>query len=285
MATRHERSDSFKQDYNAMREDQRVGALHAMQTFCDTVDATKPGTKPQFPEWISVKSVPAVPGVWQVHWTFEGRKGRATFQMAKVEGRDTVRWRRVGALAVLEEVAGAMLAGRKGHRMLPHGANLVAFMRTRRGDQVFLENERWHGHIRPVHVTQPPTPRGKGTTTMWPVHYSAKGAPTMTEEQVLKVIADAVAFGDLENAPKGTLLSIYDVPLEQAREFGVSEVKVSITPNGRVLSAYPTRGDNVLAVRELRPDELEQQQAAQQPAAQADEQPAFQSSVPQTTFG
>src|SRR3954468_2726068 len=105
MATRHERSDSFKQDYLRMREDQRVDAMHAMRTFSETVDATQPGSKPQFPDWIQVKSVPAVTGVWQVVWTREGNKGRATFQMTKHKGRDMVRWRRIGALAVLEEVA------------------------------------------------------------------------------------------------------------------------------------------------------------------------------------
>jgi len=112
--------------------------------------------------------------------------------------------------------------------------------------------------------------------------------PTMSESDVVMVIMDAVRNGHWQNAMKGTRLATYELPLEQADRFGVSEVKVSVAPDGRILSAYPARGWNVLAVRELTQDELAQQNPApqQQPAAHGQEDDRlFRTNVANTTFG
>lgn len=175
-------------------------------------------------------------------------------------------------------------AARQGHAgtdQLPSRSDLLAFTRTSRGDLVYLEQERWHNHIRPHHITDTPNARGKRTTTWWPVRYSATGASSMSENQVVGMIMDAVARGHLMNAPRGTLLSVYEVPDEQARTTGVSEVKVSIAPDGRILSAYPSLGSNVLAVRELTPEEQSQQPG--RPAGEDDR--LFRTNVASTTFG
>lgn len=170
---------------------------------------------------------------------------------------------------------------------LPTRHGLVAFARNPRGDTVYLENERWEGHIRPAHITDEPAARGKRTTTWWPVQYAASGSPSMTEQNVVGVVMDAVRDGHWQNAPRGTLLSVYDLPEDQAQHYGVSEVKVSAAPDGRILSAYPSRGTNVLAVRELSAEEQTQLQQMQPPVAAADDgdQRMFRTNIAATTFG
>ena len=174
--------------------------------------------------------------------------------------------------------------GRAGSAQLPARAGLVGYARTNGGTGalVFLESERWFNHIRPHHVTDPPTARGKRTTTWWPVLHSATGAQTMNDAQVVGVIMDAVRDGHWQNAPRGTVLSVYELPHAQARQYGVSEVKVSAAPDGRILSAYPSRGDNVLAVRELSPEE---QQASSYASAQTPVDQLSRARVANTSFG
>lgn len=174
--------------------------------------------------------------------------------------------------------------GRSGSDQLPARAGLVGYARTNGGSGalVFLESERWHNHIRPHHITDPPTARGKRTTTWWPVLHSATGAQTMNDAQVVGVIMDAVRDGHWQNAPRGTVLSVYELPAAQAQQYGVSEVKVSAAPDGRILSAYPSRGDNVLAVREISPDE---QQAPQPAGSTHNTDKLFNARVANTSFG
>ena len=175
--------------------------------------------------------------------------------------------------------------GQHGVNQLPSAANLVAFARTPRGEVVYLERERLEGHIIPAHITDPPTARGKRTTTWWPVLHSATGAQTMTVPQVVGVIMDAVAKGDWQNAPRGTMLSVYDLPADQASRYGVSEVKVSAAPDGRILSAYPSRGSNVLAVKELTAQEQAAFAAPVAATQHGDDDRLFKTNLPQTTFG
>ena len=131
--------------------------------------------------------------------------------------------------------------------------------------RVYLETDRWEDHIKPHHIENPPEQRGKGMTTWWPVIFTSNGIQTMNEAQVQQMIFDAVRDGVWQNAPRGTMLAVYEVPEAQAIDTGVSEVKVSMAPDGRVLSAYPSAGANVLAVKEM-PQE-------QQAAPQAQENP------------
>lgn len=155
--------------------------------------------------------------------------------------------------------------GRASYEQLPNRSGLIGYARTNggTGSLVYLEQERWHNHIRPHHITDTPQARGKRTTTWWPVLHSATGARTMNDAQVVGVIMDAVRDGHWQNAPRGTVLSVYELPEQQARDYGVSEVKVSAAPDGRILSAYPSRGSNVLAVRELSDDEQQVHSAPQ----------------------
>jgi hypothetical protein len=146
---------------------------------------------------------------------------------------------------------------------------------------VYLEADRWFEHIREHHIITPPSARRRGTQTWWPVQYSANGHSTMTEEQVIEMTMDAVREGTWKNAMKGTLAVEYAVPREQAERTGVSEVLVSVAPTGRILSSYPTKGHNVLAVRAMSEDEYS---ATNAPAAH-DDAPLFSSRVAETSFG
>jgi hypothetical protein len=175
--------------------------------------------------------------------------------------------------------------GQAGSDQLPSSADLVAFTRTSRGDTVYLEAERWHNHIKTAHITDAPNARGKRTTTWWPVLYSATGQSSMSEGQVVSMIMDAASKGHLMNAPRGTLMSVYEVPQQEAAETGVSEVKVSLAPDGRILSAYPSLGSNVLAVRELTPEELAAQAAPAQQQQDDGDDRLFRTNIQQTTFG
>ncbi len=172
---------------------------------------------------------------------------------------------------------------RAGLDQLPARSGLIAYARTHAGtgSLVYLEADRWHNHIRTHHITDSPTARGKRTTTWWPVQHAATGVASMNETQVVGVIMDAVRNGHWQNAPRGTVLSVYELPQDQAQHFGVSEVKVSAAPDGRILSAYPSRGSNVLAVREM-PEHA--------PASDTNTSPAsgdrlFATRIPGTTFG
>jgi hypothetical protein len=115
--------------------------------------------------------------------------------------------------------------------------------------------------------------------------------PTMSEEDVIAVIMEAVSKGHVQNAPRGTLLIVHELAQEDADRLGVSEVKVSIAPDGRILSAYPSRGWNVLALRKLSPEEQAQQAAAAaamqaaQNGSQDDDDRLFKTNIASTTFG
>lgn len=119
----------------------------------------------------------------------------------------------------------------------------------------------------------------KSMTTYWPVRYTASGMQTMTVQQVVDVIMDAARLGTWHNAPKGTRLAIYELPVEQAQRFGVSEVKVSAAPDGRILSAYPSAGWNVYAVKVV-----PQQQPQMAAPVTASGMPAPRRVRPATTF-
>jgi hypothetical protein len=280
---RHQRSDSFEQDFHKLKPDYRAGVRFAVSALLAAVADAK-GAPPAFPDWMKVRRLPEVDGVWQMSWVLDtGASGRATFQYLKVDDAPTVRWRRVGPLAALEE-AWAARQGQIGTTLLPHKAGMMAFARTQRGELVYLERARWHEHIVPAHIAEAPTARGKRTTTWWPVQHSASGSNSMSQDDVIGVIMDAVREGDWQNAPRGTLLSIYDLPSDKADRFGVSEVKVSAAPDGRILSAYPSRGSNVLAVREMTEEEMATAPAAVQSPQQPDES-LFRTYVPQTSFG
>lgn len=174
--------------------------------------------------------------------------------------------------------------GQAGTEQLPTKAGLVAYARTNggTGSMVYLEQDRWHNHIRQHHIVEPPNARGKRTTTWWPVEHTATGKKTMNDNQVVGVIMDAVRDGHWQNAPRGTVLSVYELPSDQAQSYGVSEVKVSAAPDGRILSAYPSRGENVLAVREL--SASEQAPAAQSQQPDEDDR-LFKTNIANTTFG
>ena len=83
----------------------------------------------------------------------------------------------------------------------------------------------------------------------------------------------------------------YDLPAEQRDAYGVSEAKVSMAPDGLVLSAYPGAGDNVLAVYEMsEADQAELARATSQAnasnaAADGEDQRMFKTNLAQTTFG
>ena len=180
--------------------------------------------------------------------------------------------------------------GSRGVESLPTSQGLIGVYPDSNGGAAYLTAERWHQHIRQGHIINPPTARGKRTTTWWPVYHTANGAQskkgvqvpqTMSEQDVLNVIRDAAQKGIWQKAPRGTLLSVYELPTEQAERFGLSEVKISAAPDGKILSAYPSKGKNVLAVRELTAEE--QSAADSSSFVQPDEQ-RFTSRVPDTGF-
>lgn len=298
----YQRSVSFVQDLEQLAGEERAVASTALRTFMQACDVAS-GAAPKLPSWIKVHSTGDARNIWEMQWSANGLTGRATFDVRKAGGDLCIRWRRFGkptASAVSEPLEQFRMTEqqwsatvKRGTRMLPAAAGMVIFARTPRGETVYLEQERWERHVVPYHITQPPTPRGKSTTTWWPVLHSALGHSTMTLEQVLDLIADAVRLGHWQNAPRGTRLAVYQVPDPQAQVLGVSEVKVSTAPDGRILSAYPSAGANVLAVRERTQEEIAAvavSQAATQPQTPAfspitDDEPYVAARGAQTTFG
>lgn len=175
-----------------------------------------------------------------------------------------------------------------GAYMMPSRHGLVAYTTTGRGDSVYLTQERWL-HIRDNHMDPEPTPRGKRTTTYWPTAHAVEN-PTMTDQDVIGVIVDTARKGVLRTEVRDTRMAEYDLPAAQAEQFGVSEAKVSMAPDGLVLSAYPGAGDNVLAVYEMSPDDQAALQRATAAQAQAapnplDDQRMFRTNVATTSFG
>lgn len=177
-------------------------------------------------------------------------------------------------------------AGEGAWRM-PSRHGLVAYTTNARGDAVYLTHERWL-HIRENHMDPAPQPRGKRTTTYWPTSHAVEG-PTMSDQQVIGVIVDAARKGTLRTEVRDTRMAEYDLPTEQREAFGVSEAKVSMAPDGLVLSAYPGAGDNVLAVYETSPDDhaalAQATGGSAAKSATGDDERMFQTNIASTGFG
>lgn len=172
---------------------------------------------------------------------------------------------------------------------LPSRHGLVAYTTNVRGDRVYLTQERWL-HIRENHMDPAPQPRGKRTTTYWPTRHAVDG-PSMTDQQVIGVIVDAARKGTLRTEVRDTRMAEYDLPADERAAYGVSEAKVSMAPDGLVLSAYPGAGDNVLAVYEM--NEADQAALAQatarasaaNAAVDGEDQRMFRTNIAATSFG
>lgn len=169
---------------------------------------------------------------------------------------------------------------------MPSRHGLVAYTTNVRGDVVYLTQERWL-HIRENHMDPAPQPRGKRTTTYWPTRHAVNG-PSMTDQQVIGVIVDAARKGMLRTEVRDTRMAEYDLPADQREAFGVSEAKVSMAPDGLVLSAYPGAGENVLAVYETTPEDhaaLARATSGAAANAQGDDERMFQTNIASTQFG
>lgn len=188
--------------------------------------------------------------------------------------------------------SGSIATAHAGAWRMPSRHGLVAYTHNVRGDTVYLTQERWL-HIRENHMDQAPAPRGKRTTTYWPTSH-AVGQPSMSDQEVIGVIVDAARHGMLRTEVRDTRMAQYDLPAAQRDIFGVSEAKVSMAPDGLVLSAYPGAGDNVLAVYETSPDDhtalahatgaaVDTQTSHE--ASDDDDDRAFKTNIAQTTFG
>jgi uncharacterized protein YndB with AHSA1/START domain len=182
---------------------------------------------------------------------------------------------------------GALSAAGEGAWRMPSRHGLVAYTTNARGDAVYLTQERWL-HIRENHMDPAPQPRGKRTTTYWPTRHAVE-QPTMSEQQVIGVIVDAARKGALRTEVRDTRMAEYDLPADQRAAFGVSEAKVSMAPDGLVLSAYPGAGENVLAVYEMTPEDhaalAKATGGAAAGSANAEDERMFQTNIASTSFG
>ena len=182
---------------------------------------------------------------------------------------------------------GSLASARDGAWRMPSRHGLVAYTQNERGDMVYLTQDRWL-HIRENHMDPEPAPRGKRTTTYWPTRHAVEG-PTMSDQQVISVIVDAARKGTLRTEVRDTRMAEYDLPADQRDAFGVSEAKVSMAPDGLVLSAYPGAGHNVLAVYEMNADDqaaLAHATAQAQVASMSDrDERMFRTNVAATSFG
>lgn len=176
-----------------------------------------------------------------------------------------------------------------GSAMMPSRHGLVAYTTNPAGQKVYLTKDRWN-HIVDNHMEAQPQPRGKRTTTYWPTRY-AVNSPSMNEQDVLDTIIKSARKGHYSNEVRDTRMAQYDLDSDSANKFGVSEAKVSMAPDGLILSAYPGAGSNVLAVYELSAEDQAElarlQQAAQTPtpAHSDDDNRMFHTNIAQTTFG
>jgi hypothetical protein len=173
---------------------------------------------------------------------------------------------------------------------MPSRHGLVAYTTNERGDRVYLTQDRWL-HIRENHMDTAPQQRGKRTTTYWPTRYTADGSsPTMSDQQVIGVIIDAARKGTLRNEVRDTRMAEYDLPKDEADTYGVSEAKVSMAPDGLVLSAFPAAGTKVLAVYEVNDaDHAELAKATSTAATNAavdgEDTRMFKTNIASTSFG
>lgn len=177
-------------------------------------------------------------------------------------------------------------AARGGAWRMPSRHGLVAYTQNSRGDSVYLTQERWL-HIRENHMDPAPQPRGKRTTTYWPTRHAVDG-PSMTDQQVVGAIVDAARKGVLRTEVRDTRMAEWDLPPDQRAAYGVSEVKVSMAPDGMMLSAYPGAGDNVLAVYEMNPEDqaaLARATGGSAAPTTGDDQRMFQTNIASTSFG
>ncbi|MCW2961908.1 MAG: hypothetical protein JWM90_2295 [Thermoleophilia bacterium] len=168
---------------------------------------------------------------------------------------------------------------------MPSRHGLVMYTTTGTGERAYLTQDRWL-HIRENHMDPEPAQRGKRTTTYWPTRHAVEG-PSMNDGQVLGVITATTQRGTLKNEVRDTRMAEYPLPAEQAAEYGVSEAKVSMAPDGMILSAYPGAGTNVLAVYEISGEDQAALAAAQATTfeQQASDERMFQTNVAATTFG
>lgn len=185
---------------------------------------------------------------------------------------------------------GSVKGAKDGAWRMPSRHGLVAYTTNERGETVYLTQERWL-HIRENHMDQAPQPRGKRTTTYWPTRFTADGgAPTMSEQQVIGVIVDTARSGVLRNEVRDTRMAEYDLPADQAEAYGVSEAKVSMAPDGLILSAFPGAGRDVLAVYEVNDvDHAELAKATSTAATNAnvdgEDTRLFKTNIASTSFG
>lgn len=192
----------------------------------------------------------------------------------------------IGTAPDAQGEAGVLASAEEGAWRMPSRHGLVAYTTNHRGDKVYLTQERWL-HIRENHMDPAPQPRGKRMTTYWPTRH-AVAAPSMTDQQVIGATVDAARKGTLRTEVRDTRMAEYDLPPEQREAFGVSEVKVSMAPDGLILSAYPNAGPNVVAVYEMNEAdqaELARVTAQAQNAAVDGDQRMFRTNVASTTFG
>ncbi len=179
-----------------------------------------------------------------------------------------------------------MSSANEGAWRMPSRHGLVAYTTNARGDSVYLTQERWL-HIRENHMDPAPQPRGKRTTTYWPTQHAVEG-PTMSEQQVIGVIVDAARKGTLRTEVRDTRMAEYDLPTAEREAYGVSEAKVSMAPDGLVLSAYPGAGDNVLAVYETSPEDhaaLARATGGAAAGTPTSDERMFQTNIASTQFG
>lgn len=172
-----------------------------------------------------------------------------------------------------------------GVQLLPGQNGLETITQTPRG-LVYMTDARWD-HIDKAHIgSDAVTQRGKASTSYWPVE-QAVHAPTMTRSDVRSVIVDAAREGDISLEVRDTRRFDYELPKDQKERYGVDKVMVSVAPDGQLLSSYPISGPNVLAVKEVTPEEQAQfsQLVAQRDAQRANDGRMFQTRVAPTTFG
>ena len=95
--------DSFKADYKRLSQGEQALFKAALPGFVAACDRYAADPSAAWPASLRVKAVENAPGIFEMTWSFSGPDGRATFEWVDIGGQLAVRWRRIGAHAVLKK--------------------------------------------------------------------------------------------------------------------------------------------------------------------------------------
>ncbi len=73
----------------------------AREDFSPACDRYRADRQP-WPKRLRIRQVAGTEGIFEMTWSFVGPDGRATFEWVRIEGKDGIRWRRIGGHGIFK---------------------------------------------------------------------------------------------------------------------------------------------------------------------------------------